>query len=120
MNLYVILFLNTTFKIRSCVRTILEHPEWKNAMRTSHPSFDSHGEVVPETPMRLLIKIYPDLAEMVFDNCITKSKQMNKDQDQKLHSPKTIVTMNYEFLDDAFYIKSPKPDEKGTFYISHH
>ena len=65
--------------------------------------------------MRLLIKIYPDLAEMVFDNCITKSKQMNKDQDQKLHSPKTIVTMNYEFLDDAFYIKSPKPDEKGTY-----
>ena len=93
----------------------MEHPEWKNAMRTSHPSFDSHGEVVPETPMRLLIKIYPDLAEMVFDNCITKSKQMKKDQDQNLHSPKTIVTMNFEFLDDAFYIKSPKPDEKGTF-----
>ena len=25
--------------------------------------------------------------------------------------------MNFEFLDDAFYIKSPKPDEKGTSLI---
>ena len=60
---------------RNCVKTILEHRDWKKAMRTTHPGYDLHGDVVPETPMRLLIKIYPDLAEVVFDNCVIKLKQ---------------------------------------------
>ena len=101
---------------RNCVKTILEHRDWKKAMRTTHPGYDLHGDVVPETPMRLLIKIYPDLAEVVFDNCVIKLKQKEKVTDP-FSSPKNIVLMNYEFIDDAYYIKS-NPEDKGFSFFS--
>ena len=75
-------------------------------MRTTHPGYDPHGVVVPETPMRLLIKRYPDLAEMVFDNCITKKKQNLETEIDPFSSPKYTLMMDYEFIDDAFYIKA--------------
>ena len=49
------------------MRTILQHRDWRKAMRTTYTVQDKHGTEVPETPMRMLIKFYPELAEMVFD-----------------------------------------------------
>ena len=93
---------------RKCVKAILEHDDWKKALRTSHPTRDDHGTIVPETPVRLLVKKYPDLAELVFNNCICES--ILKDPSDT-STPVKVLSMNYEFIDDAFFIKSP--DEEG-------
>jgi hypothetical protein len=70
--------------------------------------------MVPETPMRLLIKQYPDLAELVFNNCIRKVEMTDENNDP-LASPKTCLIMDYEFIDDAFLIEPPEKDQlKGT------
>ncbi len=37
---------------RSVVRTVLGHPDWRKAMRTTFTTRDGHGERVPETPLR--------------------------------------------------------------------
>ena len=62
-------------------------------MRTSYPKKDKHGatkESIIETPMRSLIKYFPDLAGLVFNKCImTKAEGLSYE-------------MDYEFLDDAF------------------
>ena len=71
-------------------------------MRTSHQAHDRHGTVVPETPLRMLITNYPDLAEVVFNNCIVK--RQCKDTEDPSCSPKNTLCMNYEFIDDAFFI----------------
>ena len=93
---------------RKCVKAILEHDDWKKALRTSHPTRDDHGTIVPETPVRLLVKKYPDLAELVFNSCICES--ILKDPSDT-STPVKVLSMNYEFIDDAFFIKSP--DEEG-------
>ena len=80
-------------------------------MRTTHRSEDDHGTIVPETPLRLLIKTYPDLAELVFNNCISKAK-VRDPSDPEDSPPIAILSMNYEFIDDAFFIKAPE-DEEG-------
>ena len=62
-------------------------------MRTSYPKKDKHGAStmsIIETPMRSLIKYFPDLAGLVFNKCIiTKTEGLSYE-------------MDYEFLDDAF------------------
>ena len=65
---------------RHVVKTVLQHEAWRKALRTTFTVADSHGTPVPETPMRLLIRIYPDLAEMVFDQCITIEKGEENEQ----------------------------------------
>ena len=101
---------NQTF-YRRCIKAILEHKDWKIAMRTNHKIKDAHGTMVPETPLRLLIKNYPDLAEEVFNNCITN--ESIKDSLDPLAVPSNCLYMDYEFIDDAFYLAAPESDEEG-------
>ncbi len=96
---------------KNCVTSILEHKDWKVAMRTSHFTKDDHGTIVPETPMRLLIRTYPDLAELVFNKCIVRKPLKDNGPDA---SPKSVLEMNFEFIDDAFYLQAPK--EEGDFF----
>ena len=100
---------------RKCVKAILEHKDWKIAMRTNHPIKDDHGTIVPETPLRLLIKKYPDLAEVVFDNCSTEESV--KDPNDQLALPTKHVNMNYEFIDDTFYLEAPEEEGKNFLRI---
>ena len=94
--------------------TILEHNDWKKAMRTTHPIIDSHGTVVPETPLRMLVKTYPDLAEEVFNKCVVKSQcQGNMDP---LHPHENTLFMNYEFIDDAFCINAHEKEDKNILF----
>ena len=78
-------------------------------MRTNYKIKDAHGAIVPETPLRLLIKTYPDLAEEVFNNCITN--ESIKDPFDPLALPSNCLKMNYEFIDDAFFLAPPETDE---------
>ena len=62
---------------------------------------------------RLLIKTYPDLAEVVFNNCITK--ESIKDPFDPLALPSKHLLMNYEFIDDAFYLEPPEKEGNSHF-----
>ena len=84
-------------------------------MRTNHPIKDDHGTIVPETPLRMLIKTYPDLAEVVFDNCMTEVS-VKEDPSDQLALPTNHVTMNYEFVDDTFYLQSPEEEGKKIIF----
>ena len=77
---------------RDCVQKILQHPQWKTAMRTSYPTKNHREDIIVETPMRSLIKKYPDLAELVFQKCITISDNNS-----------SCYQLDYEFLEDSFY-----------------
>ena len=79
---------------RDCVEKILQHPQWKTAMRTSHPIKNDREDIIVETPMRSLIKKYPDLAELVFQKCITPYQNNNNT---------SCYQLDYEFLEDTFY-----------------
>ncbi len=85
---------------KSCILAILHSSKhWKKALRTSHPIRDSYGSIVPETPLRHLIKTYPDLAEVVFDKCIHKSKSSD------------TLEMDFEFIDDAYFHAKTEEDQ---------
>ena len=61
-------------------------------MRTSYPTKNHREDIIVETPMRSLIKKYPDLAELVFQKCITISDNNS-----------SCYQLDYEFLEDSFY-----------------
>ena len=96
--------------------TILEHKDWKKALRTSHPVLDNHGTLVPETPLRMLIKTYPDLAEVVFNNCVIQRSLFQQHVLDPLHSAKDTLIMNYEFIDDAFLIRESETSDQFFKY----
>ena len=98
------------------MKTILDHKDWRTALRTSHPTLDRHGTIVPETPLRLLIKRYPDLAELVFNNCIIREEDKALRDDIMGSRELNSLTMDYEFIDDAFHIGPPAKDSKESFF----
>lgn len=90
------------------MKTILSHKDWRKAMRTTYTVLDKRGREVPETPIRLLIKVFPDLAEMVFDKCITRLEaprllERNSSRpSSSLWRSGSKIRMDYEFIDDGF------------------
>ena len=97
---------------RDVVSAILESSQWRNALKNEF--FTSHRE----TPVRLLIKRFPDLAKEVFDKCITTNLHNSENQKGKsvsADSPHLKITMDYEFLDDTYSIFSDvdMEDENG-------
>ena len=67
-----------------------------------------------------MIKRYPDLAEMVFHKCMKKVKKASSENgmeaDSLIYSPKPDLVMDYELIDDAFFIKAPPKESKSKFY----
>ncbi|VDD89908.1 unnamed protein product [Enterobius vermicularis] len=81
----------------ACCKVILEDDNWQAVMRSSRERFLE----TYETPMRSLIRKFPDLAELVFNKCL-KLQYINDERD-------FILWCNYEFLDDSLMIKmAPK------------
>ena len=76
---------------------ILQHEKWIQAMRTSHPIKNHRGDIIVETPMRLLIRYNPDLAEVVFQKCI-----------KPLNNFSSKFELDYEFLEDTFFFQLSK------------
>ncbi|XP_046346459.2 transient receptor potential cation channel subfamily A member 1 homolog isoform X2 [Haliotis rufescens] len=72
---------------------IINSEVWKDALR--HASLDivtGHFD----TPMRKLIRKMPDVAERVFDRCLSYGAEKNPER------PDYEITFNYEFLDDVY------------------
>ena len=69
ITLQIFQTLPTSCFSRSVVKAILKSQDWRMAMRTTNTVTDLRGESVPDTPMRMLIRVYPDLAETILDRC---------------------------------------------------
>ena len=70
------------------VEVIIADTNWRVAMKSACVSQNDMGEFIPDTPMRMLIRTYPELAEEVFDKCIEKKSDR--------------VEMDFQFLEDTF------------------
>ena len=69
------------------MQSIIQSSTWKEALRSSMAA-----DNVLDTPMRMLIRKFPDIAEIVLDHCY-KEKRLDAD---------TCVEMNFEFIEDTF------------------
>ncbi len=84
---------------RSVVRTVLQHRDWRKAMRTTFTASDKHGSRVPETPLRLLIRVFPDLATLVFDRCVSlKAPGKDKGSGEQSWAPSSGPPSALQFL----------------------
>lgn len=100
---------------------MLESDGWLMALKSSFISPVTH---VRETPVRLLIKQFPDLAKRAFDRCLltnlqSDSKQLAKQKFATVSSddPRFSITCNYELLDDT-YCLFEDDDDKSVVRIS--
>ncbi|TRY67514.1 hypothetical protein TCAL_06427 [Tigriopus californicus] len=105
---------------RNVVKTVLGHKDWRKALRTTFTVTDRHGTKVPDTPLRMLIRVYPDLAEMVFNQCITVERPKSLENSRSTTLVKSLpwisgsnVKFDYEFIDDAFYLSEVPADEES-------
>ena len=79
------------------VLTILKSTQWMEAMRSCRTIAGETftGKSTLNTPMRLLVKKFPDLAEFVLDKCY---KEVKRDSE-------VCIEMNFEFVEDTFNYK---------------
>ncbi len=61
---------------------ILESDGWMSALKSQYISPITH---VRETPLRLLIKQFPDLAKKAFDRCMKTNLQSDSKQKSKMN-----------------------------------
>ena len=88
------------------VEAIIDSRSWMKSLRTSYTIRKGFLHVL-DTPMRLLIRSLPNMAERVLDRC--KEVSLNaKDQ-------REITTYNYEFLEDTFKYKLTQEDDKQVY-----
>ena len=99
---------------KSATKAILDSNKWRDAMRATNKMVNPHGTIVPDTPMRMLIRTFPDLAEDVFDKCISAKKlKNNKGHDDT--NDKKSVDFDYEFIDDTFCLKFMEESEQYEY-----
>ena len=99
---------------------IIESDKWMDAMKCD---FTNPATDIRDTPLRLLIKIQPDLAKKVFDKCTETNLQSHsslnendvKDQIVSTDDERFRITFNFELLDDSYTIfnKSNTATNKG-------
>ncbi len=104
---------------RSVVRAILQHDDWRLAMRTTFTAKDRYGGHVPVTPLRLLVRVFPDLATSVLDQCV-KLEKGGPGAEKEPAGPAealaylgsgAVVRMDYEFIDDAFSMERVEEED---------
>lgn len=76
---------------RSSAIVLLKSSRWKDLLRNCSISPESNQVT---SPMRKLIKKMPDVAELVFDRCIS-------DNGLPENHPKYVINLDYEFLEDV-------------------
>ena len=100
---------------RNVTETILGSAHWRNALKTSNVVSNQNDIRVLDTPLRMLIRVFPDLAERVFDKCITKKKDNEKDKDKDKKKEEQYLELDYQFLDDTFNFKKQEDGTKVFF-----
>ena len=84
---------------------ILADKNWRDAMKSISRGATDRGEIIPNTPLRMLIRSYPDLVENVLDRCIKKNT--------------STIEMNFEFIDDTFSINKTIDRKTGKTIFYH-
>jgi len=82
---------------RNVTETILESSHWKLGLQTSNVGINQKGKEVLDTPMRMLIRTFPDITEKVLDKLITKNKDKDKEEIKQ-----DYLDLDYQFLDDTY------------------
>ncbi|KAL4233750.1 hypothetical protein ACF0H5_008430 [Mactra antiquata] len=73
---------------------IIKSNDWQEALRNHTLDLNSNRH---DTPMRKMIRKMPEVAEAVFNRCMTNNKESLESKDYQ-------VTFNYEFLDDLYSV----------------
>ena len=107
--------------LRDSARAILESPQWLEALRTDVPNSTLDPNSPRETPLRLIIKLFPGLAWLVFDRCIktnlqTKTKQCGywKEDCVTSDNEKFRIDFDFELLDDTYVMRRKKTGGEDT------
>ena len=90
---------------RAIIRNIIEGPHWETAFQS--PTASKSSEL--DTPLRNLIRRFPDLAEEFLDKCCTVEKVDNQEE---------VIDMKYDFIEDTHsYAKFGKEkDDSETMF----
>ena len=99
---------------REVIRSIIKCPQWKEAFRM--PCTSMNEEL--NTPLRMLIKEIPDLAEEFLDRCCEREVKQENGIEEKQRQD--TITMNYDFIEDSKSYKFTKTkDESGKKLFLH-
>ena len=79
-----VLELAIQHKHKAVAEVVINSKDWYQAMDPSHVD---EVDDFPDTPMRMLIRVFPDLAEVVFDKCTSRKKG--------------VLDLDCKFLDDT-------------------
>lgn len=110
-----------TFFYRDVADIILDCDLWIDAMKSDFPNPVSG---IKNTPLRLLIKMFPDLAKKVFDKCTTTNLQQiasdphNKKRIISSEDERFKITFNYELLDDSYTLLKTSKHEQHSFLLN--
>ena len=87
---------------RGIIHTVIKGEHWKEAFKV--PSTSPKGLL--DTPLRKLIRRFPDLAEEFLDNCYeTETNQEDFDGDD-------VIKMNFDFIEDTHSYRSVRGKER--------
>ena len=98
---------------RNAAKAIIDDGSCELALKHICNEKDSSGESIPTTPLRMLIRVFPDLAEEVLDKCkvwrFDAETQFEKDEClPNTHEDASQVVFDFQYLDDTFSIRKTK------------
>lgn len=100
---------------KEVARVLLDTYEWKSLMIPHDViPLDKHREPVMMeriTPFRTLLKQFPDLATLVMDKCVERSKE---DDDLTL-----CIAYDFSYIDDTYMSRVANEDEEGEQLIGY-
>ena len=92
---------------KSVATAILNSQHWKEAMKTCSLT----GKSTLNTPLRMMIRKFPELATMVLDKCIKDKNEKEK----RIEKKDNEFTFDFAFLEDTYNYKK-KEEGKGFEY----
>ena len=87
---------------KNVVEVILDNRNWRVAMKSINVANTDQEEIIPNTPMRMLIRTYPDLAEKIFDMCIKTTP--------------TCIQMDFTFIEDTYTMTRSRARTGKVFF----
>ena len=96
---------------RGIIRTIIEGSHWEDAFKI--PSTSKSSKL--DTPLRNLIRRFPDLAELFLDNCCSVKANQEESKDEA----EEVIIMNYGFIEDTHSYKVARSKEKQETLFCH-
>ena len=96
---------------RGIIHSVIEGSHWEEAFQVASTS--KKGEL--DTPLRNLIRRFPDVAEEFLDRCCTvKPKQATENSEVE-----DVIEMNYDFIEDTHSYKSARNKEGPDTLFCH-